>query len=42
MSLLGFADALILALGVTLPRVDTAWAGAQTERFVDAVEALAP
>lgn len=34
--------ALILALGVTLPRVDTAWAAAQTERLVDAAEALAP
>lgn len=34
--------ALILALGVTLPRIDTAWAAAQTERLVDAAEALAP
>lgn len=33
--------ALILALGVTAPRVDTAWAAAQTERLVDAAEALA-
>jgi len=33
--------ALILALGVTIPRVDTAWAAAQTERLVDAAEALA-
>jgi hypothetical protein len=33
--------ALILAVGVTIPRVDTAWAAAQTERLVDAAEALA-
>lgn len=33
--------ALILALGVSLPRVDTGWAAAQTERLVDAAEALA-
>lgn len=32
--------ALILALGLSLPRVDTAWATAQTERLVDAAEAL--
>jgi len=33
--------ALILAVGVSLPRIDTAWAAAQTERVVDAAEALA-
>lgn len=32
--------ALILALGVTLPRVDSTWAAAQTARLVDAAEAL--
>lgn len=33
--------ALILAVGVTLPRVDTAWAAEQTAKLVSAAEALA-
>ncbi|MCX7358903.1 MAG: hypothetical protein NT015_12285 [Alphaproteobacteria bacterium] len=35
----GFA-ALIVALGVVLPRVDTAWAAEQTAKIVGAAEAL--
>lgn len=36
----GFA-ALIIAVGVVLPRVDSAWAAEQTARLVSAAEALA-
>lgn len=36
----GFA-ALIIALAVTLPQVDTAWAAEQTAKLVGAAEALA-
>lgn len=36
----GFA-ALIVALGVTLPRIDRAWALEQTAKFVNAAEAFA-
>lgn len=36
----GFA-ALIIVLGVALPRIETAWAAEQTSKFVGVVEALA-
>lgn len=36
----GFA-ALIIALGVALPRIDSAWAAEQTSKLVGVVEALA-